>query len=454
MTLLTYMAKNAFGNPRRTALTGLSLAVSLALILVLQTILLEITKPTGLDESIPRIVVRHRTSLTMQLPRPYEAKLRRLPGIVAIVPFNWFGGVWKDDRFENFFPRFGTEPEKYFQVFVENSPRDPAMLAAWKATKNGCFVGDKLAARHGFKVGDDLIIKGDIYPVDLELKVVGILVGPKCEELLFRLDYLDDLLGETTRAGTYFVLADSGPRVDVLLPEMEAMFRNSDAEVKAETEQSFALSFVEMLGNIKLFINALVTVVVIAVLMIAASTMSLAIRERTREVATLKAVGFTGGHVMFLIVGEGMVVSMVGGGLGLLLAWFVLPVPKYFISIGAGILTLAVIGLPLLLVSVLLPETGRGWYRRGLARLRAAIEAYGPGLSVFAGVMVTLLLLQAMPSQDWVAFSGGMIQSMTVRPETMYLGVAITLIVGLGSSLWPAWSASRLSVLDGLRNQE
>jgi ABC-type lipoprotein release transport system permease subunit len=329
------------------------------------------------------------------------------------------------------------------------------MLDAFKAERSGCLIGAKLAERHGFKVGDTITIKGDIYYVDLVVKVVGIYDGAEPDWLIFQMKYLDELMDETVRPGTFFALVESPERVDTLLPELEAMFRNSDAEVKAETEKAFQLSFVEMLGNIKSLINTLVSVVVFAVLMIAASTMALAIRDRTREVATLKAIGFSRGMVLGLIVGEGMVVSIVGGGMGVLLSYLLLPQPRWLMAVGAGFVVSVVMGLPLLILSVLLPEFGTGGLvRRMMARLRAVISDLGAPLSILAGCIVTLLLLRVIPATDWVKFSGGAIQSLNVRPETLMLGIWITLGVGLVSSLIPAWQAARMSVLDGLRTLE
>ena len=455
MDLFLYMVKSAFRNPRRTGLTAVSLAISMSLVVILQTILLEITKPVGIDESIPRIVVRHRTALTLSLPRPYERKLERVPGIVAVTPMDWFGGIWKDDRFENFFPRFAVDPNNFFDVYIDYKPDTPEMLRAFQNERRGAMIGRKLATRHGFKLGDTITIKGDIYPVDLEVRVVGFFDGPQSDWLIFQLKYLDELLGETVRPGSFFALVESPARVDSILPEIEAMFRNSDAEVKAETEKAFQLSFVEMLGNVKLLINSLVSVVVFAVVMIAASTMALAIRDHTREVATLKAIGFTRPIILGLIVGEGMVVSLVGGGIGLFLSWLLLPQPSWMLAAIGGLVVAGGLGLPMLLLSVILPEVSTGGrIQRALAGARRVMVEYGPPVSIMTGVIVMLLLLQVVPPMDWFTFSGGAIQSFNMRNETLVLGVWITLGVGLISSIIPAWQASRLSVLDGLRTLE
>lgn len=453
MTAGTLMLKSAFRNTRRTGLTALSLAVSLALIMVLQTILAEITKPTGLNESVPRVVIRHRVSLTLALPRPYEQKIRKVPGIVDISPMQWFGGIWKDDDFRNFFPRFGVDPDHFFNVFLDYK-LGPGQLEAFQKTRNGCLVGTKLVERYGFKVGDNITIKGDIFPVDLQMKVVGIITGTQPDWLVFQIKYLDELLGQTTRTGTFFALADSPERVETLVPQIEEMFRNSDAQVKAETEKAFQLSFVEMLGNIKFFINGIVTVVIFAVLMIAASTMALAIRERTREIATLKAIGFTRLQVLGLVVGEGMIVSSFGGGLGVFLSWLMLPSPRWFVAVAAGTVVAVLIGLFIMVAGFFLPEGADHGYRLRLARLRGFIETYGPRFAILSGAFIMLFMLLVTPPVDWFTMTGGMIQSMVVRNETVMSGIKITLFIGALSSTWPAWQASRMSVLDGLRTLE
>lgn len=452
MNMVTFVVKSAFRNKRRTGLTAVSLAVSMVLIVILQTLLLEITQPNNVSDAIPRFVVRHRTSLTLDLPRTYQGKLEQVEGITALTPMDWFGGVWKEDTMENFFPRFAIDPSRYFDVFTEQFPLSPEMLEDFKKTRNGCLIGMKLVTKHGFKLGDTIIIKGDIRPIDLELKIVGFMDGPNSEQLLFQFKYLEELLGGSTRSGTYFCMADSTDRLETLLPAIEKMFKNSDAEVKAETEKAFQLSFVEMLGNIKLFINSLVTVVIFAVLMIAASTMALAIRERTQEVATLKAIGFRQGQVLMLIVGEGFVVSAFGGGLGLVIATLLLPTPQWFLSCGYGLLTAVVIGVPLFTITMILPERGKTPFKEKLANVRAFIAQYGLKFVFTIGLIVTLMMLIFLPAKDWFTLSGGSVQGLTVRPETTQFGILVTIAIGLFSSLWPAWQASRMSVLDGLRS--
>jgi len=451
MYLTGYVVKNLLRNGRRTRLTVLSIGVSLALIVILDTILLEITKPTALDEAIPRFVVRHRTSLTMQLPKPYQQKIARVPGVTALTPMDWFGGIWKDEQIENFFPRFGIDPRNFFTVFRDYRPLKPEYLKAMQTERTACLIGDKLVERYGFKIGDRIVIQGDIYPVDLELTVRGVFTGPSADWLLFNLSYLDELLGGGKRVGTFFGLAENTQRVPEVLAAIETMFRNSEAEVKAETEKMFYLSFVEMLGNIQILVRGLVTVVVFAIVLIAASTMAMAVRERVREIAVLKTIGFTRGLVMWVVVAEGMLVSFAGGAIGIGVTMAVLPEPRWFLSLIAGTAVSGFLGLTLLLASLILPECHAGDQGRRLLGIRYWLPRIGPWFSFGCGVAVTALLLVILPPIDWFKFSNGIIPSMTMRHETALLGAFITLGVGLASSLLPAWSASRMAVLDGLR---
>jgi len=145
------------------------------------------------------------------------------------------------------------------------------------------------------------------------------------------------------------------------------------------------------------------------------------------------------------------VISLLGGTVGLGLSWLLLPSPKWFLAAAAGLIVAALIALPALLLGLLLPEVGTGRMQSALVAVRGFLLRFANPVAIFAGALVMLILLHVMPSQDWVKFSGGIIKSLDVRGETLLLGACITVLVGFGSSLWPAWKASRMSVLDGLR---
>jgi len=453
MTVPGLVLRNVFRNPRRTFLTMISIGVSLGLVVVLTTIVAEIYRPSKESGAIPRLVVRHRTSLGQPLPTHYGAKIAQLPHVAGVTALNWFGGQYKDDRPENFFARFACDPDSFFRVFREWKPDKPEYLGALKREQTACLVGPELLRRYGWSLGDRIQIRGDIYPVDLELTIRGTFSGPDDTWLIFQNKYLDEALGFPARVGTYWVLADSLDDVPVLIDSIDTMFRNSDAETKSETEKAFQLSFIEMLGNIQLLIKGIVSVVVFAILLVAASTMAMAVRERTPEIAILKTLGFQRATILRMIVAEGILVSIGGGIIGVIGVWLLLPHPKWFVSLAGGISVLAATSMVGILGGTLLPERRAADTRYSLfTGLQHFVWQYGPWISFGLGVLTTVTMLAALPPLDWFAFSNGFIQrDLHVPTETLLLGAGITFIVGFYSSIVPAWNASRIRVVEGLR---
>src|SRR5579863_6696852 len=150
MTLTRFVTKNAFRNKRRSALTVLSIAFSLLLLTFMMTLWHTFALDDGGAESSQRLVVRHRVSLTFSLPGFYREKIRAVPGVVAVVPVSWFGGIYKDDKPENFFAQFGTDPEEFFKVFRDIQMPDDQRVA-WQRDRQGVIVDDTLAQKYGWK---------------------------------------------------------------------------------------------------------------------------------------------------------------------------------------------------------------------------------------------------------------------------------------------------------------
>src|SRR5437588_6630666 len=192
MTLARFVSKNAFRNKRRSVLTVLSVAFSLLLLTLMMTIWRAFYLDEGSAESAQRLVVRHRVSLTFSLPAYYREKIRSMPGVVAVVPVSWFGGLYKDDKPENFFAQFGTDPEEFFKVYRDIS-MPPEQLAAWQRDRQGVIVDDTLAKKYGWKLGDRIVLKGTIYPVDLELNIRGIFSStPDDKAVYFNTKYVEE----------------------------------------------------------------------------------------------------------------------------------------------------------------------------------------------------------------------------------------------------------------------
>jgi putative ABC transport system permease protein len=359
MTLSRFVAKNAFRNKRRSILTVLSIAFSLLLLTLMMTIWRAFYLDQGSAESSERLVVRHRVSLTFSLPGFYREKIRAIPGVVAVVPVSWFQGTYKDQKPENFFARFGTDPDEFFKVFRDLQMPDD-QIKAWQRDRQGVIVDDSLAQKYGWKLGDRIFIQGDIYPVDLELNIRGIFHStPDNKSVYFNAKYVEEAVSFFKgQAGTFSILVASPEDVSRVASAIDDMFRNSPQPTKAESEKAFGLEFVAMMGNVKAFILTICSAVVFATLLVSANTMAMSIRERTREVAVLKTLGFTRRGVLGLFVSEAVALSIGGGLIGICMGWLLVygltHSPQFFsffpmkVTAGiwlAAILTSAFVGL-------------------------------------------------------------------------------------------------------------
>jgi putative ABC transport system permease protein len=315
MGALAFVWKNITRNRRRTVLTILSIALSLFLLSTLMTVLTELGRESPDGDQHLRLVVRRASSLGDPLPESYLDRLKRVPGVRMVHALSWFGGIYVDER--NFFANFGCDPETLFLMFNENRV-PPEQLAAFKKERTAAVAGRKLAERFKWRLGDKITLQGTIYPVDLEFTLRGIYTGLDETAFFFHHAYLDEALGRPGKVGTFWLKAASAAEVPVIAERVDAMFKNSDAETKTETERAFQLGFVAMLGNIKTLISSISSVVVFTILLVTANTMAMSIRERAREIAILKTLGFTRRRLLGLLVAESAGIALAGGLLGTL----------------------------------------------------------------------------------------------------------------------------------------
>jgi len=314
MTIGGFILRNALRNKRRLLLTVLSVALSLFLFTLLQTALREMTQPAESADSALRLITRHRVSLANVLPEKYQYRLEQVPGVEVCSKFTWFGGVYQDER--NFFPQFAVEADKIFRIFTEGKV-DPKQLDDFQRERTACIVGVKTMERFGWKIGDRITLLGTIWDCNPELVIRGVYrEGIDQTNLFFHHDYFDELMGELGLVGTFWIKVARADQVPGVIESIDSAFRNSDAETKTETERAFQLSFISMFGNIKMLIGSICTVVVFTMILVTASTMSMAIRERMREISVLKAIGFNGQQVFGLILAESFGLAMAGGLLG------------------------------------------------------------------------------------------------------------------------------------------
>ena len=322
MTLSRFVRKNAFRNKRRTILTMLSIAFPLLLLSFLMSLWRAFyADDLRADESNQRLITRHKVSLTNLIPMAYRDKIRHIPGVTHVVPFNWFGGVYKDTTQQNFFARFGTDPDEFFEVYPELSlPADQEQ--AWKKDRAGAVADVELAKKYGWKIGDRIVLQGDIYPIRLELTLRGLYTAKvPNNSLYFNWKYVEEGVAFAKgNAGMFGIMVDSPQNVNNVSHAVDAMFANAPEPTRTETEKAFGLSFIAMLGNIKAFILIISVAAVFTILLVSGNTMAMSIRERTREVAVLKTLGFTQRTILGLFIGESVAISAIGGVLGTLIA--------------------------------------------------------------------------------------------------------------------------------------
>lgn len=316
MTLTEFVAKNAFRNRRRSLLTIISISVSLLLLTLLMTVWRSFYLDQGTPESARRLITRHKVSLNFFLPSSYREKIRFTPGVTRVAPMSWFGGRYIDDRPENFFTQFATDPEMLdvHGEWITN----PQEISNWKLDRAGALVSSKLAKKYGWKVGDRMTIMGTIFPVNLELTVRAIYEPTdNWDSLFFHEEYVEEAVPWFKgQADTFAILVDTPENVSRVSQAIDDMFRNAPQPTKTETEKAFTLGFVAMLGNVKAFILGISAAVVFAILLVSANTMAMSIRERIREVAVLKTLGFTRRTILAFFVGEAITLALIGGVLG------------------------------------------------------------------------------------------------------------------------------------------
>jgi len=325
MTLSRFVTKSAFRNKRRSLLTVASIAFSLLLLSIMLTVWRSFYIDKGAPDSALRIMTRHKVSLANFLPIYYRDKIRTIPGVVHVVPVTWFQGVYINDKPENFFGRLATDPDEYFDVAADKV-MPPDQLEAWKRDRTGCVADADLARKHHWKIGDHIHIEGDIFPANLDLTLRGIYtIDPPQSNLYFNAKYLEESVSWfKDSAGFYFTRVDRAENMPKVARAIDDMFHSSPVPTKSESEQAFKLDFVALLGNVKAFILSICGAVVFTTLLVCANTMAMSIRERTREVAVLRTLGFTRGRILRLLLSESIAISLIGGVAGTLIATVVI----------------------------------------------------------------------------------------------------------------------------------
>jgi putative ABC transport system permease protein len=315
--------KNSVRNKRRSILTISSIAVSLCLLGVLIAIYHALYFSQATPGQALRLITRHKVSLAQAFPAAYEEKIRRVPGVVELSPWNWYGGTFKDNRDQkNFFARFGVSPAAFLRLRTQMVMPEE-QRRAFVTERTACVLSQDLAEKLNLKLGDRVTLEGDIYPGKLDLIVRGIFEDPDAlSSLFFNMEYLRQGMpvGRRSWDSTVAILADSPADVPRIARAIDDMFAESSVPTKTESEQQFTLSFVSFLGNVQLFLLSICGAVTFTILLVSGNTMAMSVRERIPEVGILKTLGFTNEAVLGIIMGEALTISLIGGVIGVVLA--------------------------------------------------------------------------------------------------------------------------------------
>jgi len=326
--------RNLLRRKVRTTFTLLSVFVAF----VLYGILMAIKMAFGAGVTIAgaeRLMMIDKISLINPIPLSYQQRIASTEGVVDISHANWFGGIYQDPK--NFFANMAVDAESWLRVYPEFTvPED--QKKAFLADRTGAIVGADLAKRFGWKIGDRVPLQGVIYRTPngapWEFTIDGIYdsleKGVDKSQFFFHYEYMNETIRNQNyghdQVGWYVIKLKDPSQAEAVAQKLDAMFANSPNETKTATEKAFIAGFAKQIGDIGSIMIAIAGAVLFTILLVSANTMAQAIRERTNELAILKTLGFSDGRILGLVLAESCLIALVGGGLGLAVAY---PIVSY-----------------------------------------------------------------------------------------------------------------------------
>jgi putative ABC transport system permease protein len=323
MKFLGLVMKSARRSKRRTLLTVMSVAIAVFLFAALRAVL-DGFNASAEASSSTRIVTLRSTSLMFQMPTSHAEAIKATPGVQDLTWANWFGGIYKDPK--NFFGQFAIDPESYLRLYPE-IVLAPEEQKAFLEDRTGCIVGDGLAKIYGFKVDDKITLQVGI-PVygqqdfDFTVRAIYRTSGAAVDNqsMFFHWKYADERSLLKGQVGWFIAQISNPAQATQVAQAIDQKFANSSYETKTDTEREFQSSFVSMFGNLSLLLGSISLAVVISTLFVAGNTMAMSVRERTTEIAVMRTLGFPSSTIFLLVAGEGLMMSVIGGILGVGLA--------------------------------------------------------------------------------------------------------------------------------------
>jgi putative ABC transport system permease protein len=362
MKYLPLVWRNLRRRKVRTLFTTLSIAVAFLLFGVLAA--LNLAFSAGVDVAdMDRLILTHKVSLIQLLPLSYQARIEAIPGVVDVVHQTWFGGIYQDPK--NFFMQMPVDPEQWLRMYPELRLPDD-QRKKFIAERTCAVVGRATANRFGWKVGDRVPLRATIWVKrdgsrTWEFDICGIYdavkPGVDTTAFMFHYDYFDESRQFAQGLVGWYVIRIADPsRAKEIIDKIDGTFANSEYETKTVPEKAFAQAFAQQVGDIGAIIRAIITAVFFTILLVAANTMAQSVRERTSELAVLKTLGFGNGLVLVLVLLESCAIAVVGGAIGLSLAWLFTQggdptggmFPAFYIptsDLGAGVALALALGL-------------------------------------------------------------------------------------------------------------
>lgn len=322
MKFLTYVLRNARRNPVRSILTIASTSLSLFLMMILVSFFTINDEVATSTRVYNRVITLNSQGFAGMLPIVRVREIRAMDGVLAVTPFSWFGGKYNNQTMP--FAQFGVDPATFFTIYSEfETPEE--QIQGFLGDPAGCAIGRKLAEDYNLAVGDPLPLQADLYPIDLNLTVRAIYSGPRNSDqrmCLFNWEYFDELMKKSTQgkgsgnAGAIVTRVKTSDLMTPISKKIDDAFLNTDNPTRTQTEEAFSKFFVEMLGDLKGMVRWIGLAVLASLVLVGANALAMALRERTTEVAVLKAIGFNRQLILFLVLAEAMIVAGIGGLLG------------------------------------------------------------------------------------------------------------------------------------------
>lgn len=319
MRFLPLVLKNLFRKKTRTLLTIASILFPLLVIAFLGTFLRALNLTDPARTGYFRVVTRHKVGLATPIPAAFVRQIEPLRGVLATTVLAQFRGIYRNESAANIFPRFATDAPTFLRVF-DDAVIVQGSAEAWQKDRASALVGERAVQKYGWKLGERLVIKGTLYPVDLDLVIAAVYRLPyeTSGSVFFHREYLEEAWPPFRGQATTIWARAKDNAAEARLPaEIDALFENSPFPTKSDSESAFLTGFVQLLGNVKLLLVSLGAVLVLVIVLVAANTMAMSTRERVVEIAVMRTLGYTRAKVILLILAESLVMALAGAAIGL-----------------------------------------------------------------------------------------------------------------------------------------